>query len=85
MNTNTATIDEPSPLTTIPAALLSADDSAVLLGISTSHFYELHATNRLGPEPVRMGRSVRWHRDELLAWTKAKCPDRTAWKFRSAN
>ena len=29
---------------------------------------------------VRLGRSVRWRRDELLAWLEAGCPARDRWE-----
>ena len=33
-----------------------------------SHVERLNASGRLGPRPVRLGRLVRWRRDELEAW-----------------
>jgi excisionase family DNA binding protein len=45
---------------------LSAAEVAELLGISRRHVWKLLASGRL-PEPIRLGRSVRWLRDDLLA------------------
>jgi excisionase family DNA binding protein len=65
---------------------LTAADAAALLGISESHFYCLHRTGRLGPLPVRMGRAVRWPRQELVEWFNAGSPPRCRWQaMRSAN
>jgi excisionase family DNA binding protein len=57
----------------------SASDAAALLGISESHFYNLHKTGRLGPLPTRMGRAVRWSRQELVEWFNAGSPPRNKW------
>jgi predicted DNA-binding transcriptional regulator AlpA len=64
---------------TAEAIGLSAADAAALLGISESHFYCLHKTGRLGPLPVRMGRAVRWSRQELIEWFNAGSPPRSRW------
>ena len=69
-----------------PALGLSAADAAALLGVSESHFYNLHRTGRLGPLPVRMGRAVRWSRTELVSWFEAGSPPRHRWlAMRAAN
>ena len=57
---------------------LRAKAAARLLGISERHLWALHSSGRL-PTPVRLGRSVRWRRDELLAWLEAGCPSRDVW------
>ena len=54
--------------------LLSAAEVAGLLGISRSAFYSLLSSGRIGPLPVRLGRSVRWSIDELKAWLSARDP-----------
>jgi predicted DNA-binding transcriptional regulator AlpA len=59
---------------------LTAADAATLLGISESHFYCLHKTGRLGPLPVRMGRAVRWSRQEVIDWFNAGSPPRRRWQ-----
>ena len=77
-----ATTDPSLGNTTLRAADaigLTAADAAALLGISESHFYCLHKTGRLGPLPVRMGRAVRWSRQELVDWFNAGSPPRARW------
>ncbi|UCC30848.1 MAG: helix-turn-helix domain-containing protein [Phycisphaerales bacterium] len=58
---------------------LSAGQVARLLAISVRHVWKLHASGRL-PVPIRLGRSVRWRRQELLAWLDADCPPRDRWE-----
>jgi excisionase family DNA binding protein len=59
---------------------VSAAEAAALLGVSESHFYCLHKTGRLGPLPVRMGRAVRWSRQELIDWFNSGSPPRSRWQ-----
>lgn len=59
--------------------LLTAEETANLLGISVRHLYQLHSSGRL-PRPVRLGRSVRWRSGELKAWVAAGTPDRARWQ-----
>jgi predicted DNA-binding transcriptional regulator AlpA len=62
------------------ALLLSAAESAELLGMSRASFWALHASGRV-PLPVRLGaRMTRWRRDELLRWVEAGCPARLRWQ-----
>jgi excisionase family DNA binding protein len=59
--------------------LLSAAEVAALLGISRSAFYSLLSSGRIGPMPVRFGRSARWRAEELAEWVRAGCPSRDRW------
>jgi len=59
--------------------LLTVKDAAAALSVSQRQVWKLHASGRL-PMPVRLGRSVRWKRDELLAWLEAGCPSRDVWE-----
>lgn len=59
--------------------VLSAAETAELLGISQRHLWKLHATQQL-PRPVRFGRCVRWRTGELERWLGAGCPDRETWE-----
>ena len=61
------------------SAVLTANAAAALLGISERHVWSLHASGRL-PRPIRLGRSVRWRRGELLEWLDAGCPPRDRWE-----
>ncbi len=58
---------------------LSAKKAAALLGISQRHLWSLNSRGRL-PAPVRLGRSVRWNRAELVEWLEAGCPSRHHWE-----
>jgi excisionase family DNA binding protein len=58
---------------------LSASESAKLLGISRAHFYRLHAAGQV-PRPVRLGRAVRWVRQEIEEWLRAGAPPRVKWE-----
>lgn len=66
--------------TTIEPVGLSTSEAARLVGISESHFYAMKKDGRLGPEPRRLGDSVRWDRRELLDWWNAGCPARHRWQ-----
>jgi len=53
--------------------LLNVRGVAQLLAVSTRQVWRLHAQGLL-PEPVRIGGSVRWRREDLAAWLNARCP-----------
>ncbi len=59
--------------------LIDAKEAAALCGLGISTWYNLVASGKV-PDSVRLGRSVKWRREELLAWIDAGCPARTAWK-----
>jgi predicted DNA-binding transcriptional regulator AlpA len=59
----------------VPAA-----EAARMLGISTSHFFLLKRSGRIGPKPVRLGRSVLYHCEELEQWFVAGTPPRDKWE-----
>ena len=59
--------------------LLNAQQVADLLGVSVRHLYKLHNSGRL-PAPIRLGRAVRWRREELQAWITAGTPNRARWQ-----
>jgi len=58
--------------------LLRASEVADFLNISERHWYEL-AARGLTPEPIRLGRSVRWRRAEIAEWIDAGSPSRDHW------
>ncbi len=60
--------------------LISAENSARLLGIGRTLFYSMHSSGRLGPLPVKLGRRTLWNRKELEAWVEANCPPRHQWQ-----
>jgi predicted DNA-binding transcriptional regulator AlpA len=76
---------EPAPALCPPAAAqapplaVSAAAAAALVGISRGHWLRLCSAGRV-PEPVRLGRCVRWNVDELKRWIEAGCPGRDVWE-----
>lgn len=63
----------------VPKLALSAEEVAELLGISRAHVWKLLSSGRL-PEPVRLGRAVRWSRTTLEAWMEAGAPPVDRWQ-----
>lgn len=59
--------------------LLTASEAAALCGLGRSTWWR-HLSSGKIPGPVRIGRSVRWRRDELLDWLAAGCPPRCKWE-----
>jgi excisionase family DNA binding protein len=59
--------------------LIDADELARLLGVSVRHVRRMDAGGEI-PRAVRLGRSVRWRRDEIIAWIVAGVPDRDRWE-----
>ena len=59
--------------------LISADDSAQLLGIGRTLFYSMHSSGRLGPLPIKLGRRSLWNRKEIENWVELGCPARKQW------
>ncbi len=55
--------------------LLSVRELANRLKVSTRHVWSLLSSGRL-PEPVRVGRSVRWRADDIDQWIRLGCPNR---------
>ena len=54
-------------------ALLDVGQVAGLLQCSTVHVYRLRDAGKL-PRPIKIGRLLRWRRDDLLDWLQAGCP-----------
>lgn len=55
------------------AALLDIRQTARLCGFSEKHVRRLSSSGRM-PPPIRLGRVVRWSRNELLDWIAEGCP-----------
>lgn len=53
--------------------------AAALMGISRAHLHRLRAAGQF-PEAIRLGRALRFDRNELVAWAEARCPDLATWK-----
>lgn len=52
---------------------------ARLLGISRRHAQALDSSGRLGPTPIKLGRSARWDVASIREWVAAGCPIRAKW------
>lgn len=59
--------------------LLTIREVARMLSVSERHVRALHSSGGL-PRPIRLGRSVRWDREELVAWIQAGAPSRHRWE-----
>lgn len=57
-------------------ALLSAKHVANILQISTRTLWRLLSAGGI-VSPVKLGRSVRWRKDELMRWIADGCPSRS--------
>jgi predicted DNA-binding transcriptional regulator AlpA len=77
---STALSSSESDRLVLPAAAV-----AKLLGISERHLWACHASGRLGPRPIALGRSKRWRMAELHAWLAVGAPARDAWDAMQAN
>jgi len=53
--------------------LLSVNDVADRLAVSARQVWKLAASGRL-PQPVRVGRCVRWRADLIDGWIERGCP-----------
>ena len=60
------------------ATLMNVNQVAEFLGVSVRQVWNLR-TEGLLPQPVRLGRSSRWRRSELIAWVDAGCPPQDEW------
>lgn len=58
--------------------LLSLKRLAGLLELSDRQTRRLHLAGKL-PEPLRIGRAVRWRAIEVKAWMDAGCPSQHEW------
>ena len=64
--------------------LINIKELAFVLGRSAE---SLSRDDKAGtiPASIKLGSSVRWDWNEILAWVKAKCPDRKTWEARAGN
>ena len=50
------------------------------LGVCRASIWRLLSAGRL-PEPIRLGRNVRWRENEITDWINADCPPRDKWEW----
>jgi predicted DNA-binding transcriptional regulator AlpA len=60
------------------ALLIPDTEAAAVAGVSRATWHRLRAAGKV-PPAVRLGRSVRWRKGELIAWIEAGCPDARTW------
>jgi len=75
----TPTTDNKMTFPTCNPILLDARSAAAVLNIGRSLFYQLCASGRIGPLPVKLGERSLWARAELEDWAAAGCPTREEW------
>ena len=64
----------------LPEALLLSDrEAAALCGLGRSTWRRLQSAGKI-PPALKLGRSCRWRRSELLAWIEAGAPDGRTWE-----
>lgn len=59
--------------------MMDVQEVAKELQVSPRHVWALCSSARL-PEPVRVGRCVRWPRETIEEWIRAGCPDLESWR-----
>ena len=59
--------------------MLTAETAGALLGMSAKALRRADQVGKV-PAPMRIGRNVRWRRQELMEWMEAGCPDRATWR-----
>jgi len=57
--------------------MMTADELAETLCISKRQIWRLKAKGDI-PKPVTIASSVRWRRQDILAWIEAGCPSRSS-------
>lgn len=59
--------------------LVDAVGAAELLSVGKSLFYEMDASGRLGPRPIKFNSKKLYSVLELREWVLHKCPPREQW------
>lgn len=62
----------------ITAVLLKSPEVAKMLGISEQHLFRLNAAKKI-PAPIKLGKSIRWRKAELINWISSGAPDLKQW------
>ena len=61
--------------------LLTSSQTAKIIGVTLRTWYVYDQLGKV-PKPVRIGRKLFWHKDELYAWIYAGCPKRDDWNYK---
>jgi predicted DNA-binding transcriptional regulator AlpA len=59
-------------------ALIDVDEVGAITSFCPKTIRRMADSGRL-PRPIRLGRAIRWRRDEILRWIEAGCPSRDRW------
>jgi len=78
LSSDTAADSPPTNETPITLTV-SAEQAAVLCGVSRTHWYTLKAAGRL-PKPIRLGNRTMWVREEIERWLGNRCPSQEQWE-----
>jgi predicted DNA-binding transcriptional regulator AlpA len=62
-----------------PQLMFRRTEAAAACGKGTSTWDKLTAAG-LNPAPIKLGGTVLWSAEELAAWIRHGCPDRSTWK-----
>lgn len=66
-----------------PPLLMTPDDLAAALQVSTRTLRRLELLGRIGPRALSIGRGIRYRTEEVGRWVAAGCPDRDTWQART--
>ena len=58
---------------------VSHDQAARMLNVSRAHLFHLRASGKFGPRILRLGKSVRFSSQEIVAWLAAGAPPADRW------
>jgi len=61
--------------------LLTSSQTAKIIGVTIRTWYVYDQLGKV-PKPVRIGRKLFWHKDELYAWINSGCPKRDDWNYK---
>ena len=70
----------PSDVPPVEPLLIGDYAAARLCGISRASVHRLRSAGKWGPGAVRLGRKVLYHREEVIAWINASCPNAELWQ-----
>ena len=60
--------------------LIDFKEAASLLKVSPRTIWRMRSSKVI-PDPIRVGRAVRWRYDELKVWVEAGCPPQKKWQY----
>jgi excisionase family DNA binding protein len=64
----------------LPPLLIPDTEAARMAGISRSTLHALRAAGKWGPRAIRLGRALRFSRQEVESWIAGGCPPSADWQ-----